>query len=282
MLMVIAALLLIGLSLGSFINALVWRVRQQELECEKSRPNAKRLRELSISKGRSMCPDCGHTLHAKDLIPVLSWLSVGGRCRYCRKPISVQYPLVELATAALLVGAYWHWPLALEGVGWVLFSLWVLILTGLVALTVYDLKWYLLPNRIMLPLAGLGVVFAVLRISFSPEPLHALVLTILSVLVGGGMFYVIFQISQGKWIGGGDVKLGALLGLVLGTPASSLLFIFLASLIGSLVAIPLLVSGRVKRDSVLPFGPFLILGAVIAWHFGETILNWYQTAFLLY
>src|SRR4051812_13278636 len=102
MLMIIAVLIVFGLCLGSFVNALVWRVHEQEAA---KKPNKK----LSVLNGRSMCPHCEHELAAKDLIPVLSWLSLGGKCRYCHKPISKQYPLVELLTALLVVGSYIWW-----------------------------------------------------------------------------------------------------------------------------------------------------------------------------
>ncbi len=109
---------------------------------------------------------------------------------------------------------------------------------------------------------------------------RALLETVLAVAVGGGIFYVLFQVSSGKWIGGGDVKLGWLLGLTVATPARSMLFIFIAALLGSLASLPLLATKRLQRNSTIPFGPFLIIGAIIVQLFGHTILLWYQRTFL--
>lgn len=264
MLMIFAILIVVGLCLGSFVNAFVWRTREK----------------LSITRGRSMCPHCKHTLAAKDLVPVLSWLSLGGKCRYCSKPISAQYPLVELLTAMLFVASYIWWPNILTGPQTAIFVLWLMLLTGLMALAVYDLRWFLLPNRILSPLAIIAGVQALVAVLSSNQPSTALLNVILGFIIGGGLFYVLFQASNGKWIGGGDVKLGALLGVIVGTPGRTILFIFLGSLLGSLVSVPLLATGRMNRTSALPFGPFLITGAIITVLFGGDILQWYQQTFL--
>jgi leader peptidase (prepilin peptidase) / N-methyltransferase len=290
--MIIVVLLVFGLCLGSFVNALVWRLRQQERQPkarQAEKPKATRStindqrstqNRYSILSGRSMCPHCEHELAAKDLVPLFSWLSLKGKCRYCGKPISSQYPLVELATALLFVASYTWWPVALNGAQTAIFVLWLAILVGLVALTVYDLRWYLLPNRIMYPLGGLAAIQAVIAVAAANKPLIALLNTVLAVAVGGGIFYVLFQVSGGKWIGGGDVKLGWLLGLIVATPARSLLFIFLAAILGSLVSVPLLATKRLKRTSTIPFGPFLIVAAIVAELFGAHILDWYQHTLL--
>jgi leader peptidase (prepilin peptidase)/N-methyltransferase len=291
--MIIAVLLVFGLCLGSFVNALVWRLRQQEYQLEvhkvekseaKSRStlNAQRSTQdrYSILRGRSMCPHCEHELAAKDLVPLFSWLSLKGKCRYCAKPIAVQYPLVELITALLFLASYIWWPTALTGSQVAIFVLWLVLLVGLIALTVYDLRWLLLPDRIMYPLGLLATIQAVIAITAASRPAIALLNTVLAVAIGGGMFYILFQVSDGKWIGGGDVKLGWLLGLVVATPARSLLFIFLAAVLGSLVSIPLLATKRMKRTSTIPFGPFLIGAAIIVVLFGAHILNWYQHTLL--
>jgi leader peptidase (prepilin peptidase)/N-methyltransferase len=282
LLMIIAVLVVIGLCLGSFANALVWRVHEQEEQAAKHKPDKKYLKQLSVAKGRSMCPDCKHELAAKDLVPVFSWLSLKGKCRYCSKPISVQYPLVELATAAVFVASYIWWPAAFDGAQTAVFVLWLALLTGLMALLIYDVRWFLLPNRIVYPLGVIAGIQAVISIVAADQQGTALLNTILGVAVGGGIFYLLFQFSKGRWIGGGDVKLGWLLGLIAATPARSLLLIFIASVGGSLVSLPLLAAGRMKRTSLVPFGPFLIIGVIIVRLFGTDILDWYRQTFITF
>jgi leader peptidase (prepilin peptidase)/N-methyltransferase len=279
--MIIAVLIVLGLCFGSFVNALVWRVHEQSEQGSKKKPNRSYLDKLSIRKGRSMCPHCKHELKAVDLLPVLSWVALRGKCRYCGKPISPQYPLVELLTAALFVGSYHWWPVELQGLQVVLLALWLVLLIGLVALIIYDLRWMLLPNRLMYPLTAVAGLYALVTVLYAPNHLMAAVNVILAVAVGGGIFYVLFQVSDGKWIGGGDVKLGWMLGLIAATPARSMLFIFLAALLGSLLSVPLLLSGRLKRNTNIPFGPMLIIGLIIVQLFGTAILHWYRRTFLL-
>ncbi len=299
--MIIVMLFVFGLIFGSFVNALVWRLRQQELASKKSKVHkvskdviAKLLStfhfqpstksdDLSIVHGRSMCPECRHELSALDLIPVFSWLYLRGKCRYCHKPILIQYPLVELLTAGLFVASYIWWPSTVSSLlSTMQFATWLLIIVGLVALTVYDLRWMLLPNRLIYPISGLAVAFGLINVSLADSPATALINTALAVLVGGGIFYVIFQVSNGKWIGGGDVRLGWMLGLLVATPAKAVLTIFLASVIGSLVSLPLLARGKLKIKASIPFGPFLITGAIITVLFGADILNWYTNTLIGY
>ena len=279
LLMIIAALVVVGLCLGSFVNALVWRLHEQEEESGKKKPNNAYLKSLSISRGRSMCSHCHHPLAAKDLVPVFSWLWLQGKCRYCGKPIP-DSPVVELVTGLLFVTSYVFWPEVLQGWQIAIFGLWLAIVVGLVALTIYDLRWFILPNKLIYPLSVIALVQSGIVIAVAPDTAKALLDTALAVAVGGGIFYLIFQISSGKWIGGGDVRLGWLLGLIVGTPARSLLFIFIAALAGCIISAPLLLTGRLKRNAVIPFGPFLILGAFIVELFGTNLLNWYQNLFL--
>ncbi len=267
--MTIIILALLGLALGSFINALVWRLRQQETANSK-----KEATRYSITKGRSQCVYCGHQLSAADLVPVLSWLMLGGKCRYCKKPILWQYPLVELATAGLFILSYIFWPQPLGGAETVDFVVWLALITGLIALAVYDLRWMLLPNRIIFPLIYLISLSALVQayLDFSPGPVIS---AVSGALVGGGLFYGIFQLSRGRWIGGGDVKLGFLLGAAVGGVWPALLMLFVASVLGSIVSVPLLASGKVGRSSRIPFGPFLIAAAIIVKLFGDDITDWY-------
>jgi prepilin signal peptidase PulO-like enzyme (type II secretory pathway) len=278
--MIGAYLFVLGLCLGSFVNALVWRIHEQSSVKSKKKHNKAYLKDLSIRNGRSMCPHCKHQLSAGDLVPLFSWIWLRGKCRYCRKPISWQYPLVELLTGIIFILSYIYWPETLGGVQIGIFVLWLVLVVGLIALLVYDFKWYLLPNRLVYPLSAVAGSIALLRIITNDSPVNALINTLLAVVVGGGIFYLLFQISGGKWIGGGDVKLGWLLGLAVGTPVMSLLFIFLAAVGGTLLTLPLLVTKRVNRSSLIPFGPFLIAGAVIAVLFGSSIVHWYTTLIL--
>jgi len=275
MLMIIVLLAILGLIAGSFINALVWRLHEQSDGSEKTV-------DLSILKGRSVCPNCHHKLAAKDLLPVISWLLLRGKCRYCGKPISSQYPVVELITAALFVASYVWWPHDLDNSQKFLLAVWLVALVGLIALAVYDLKWKLLPNRLIYPLSVVAGLYALVSVVTADSPLKTLLEVILAVVIGGGFFYVLFQLSDGKWIGGGDVKLGWLLGLIVGTPGGSVLFIFIGALAGSLVSLPLMATKRLKRTSTVPFGPFLILGAMVAQLFGASILAWYRRTFITF
>lgn len=277
--MIVVILVVLGLALGSFVNALTWRLHEQDKLKAKS---LKLKAELSILKGRSMCPHCRHSLATKDLLPVVSWLWLRGKCRYCYKPISTQYPTVELVTAGLFVLSYLYWPNSFTHVEIFRFSCWLVFLTGFMALAVYDLKWFLLPDKIIYPLYYVAILQVVLgKIVLNSATAVTIPAVAWGFLVGGGIFYLLFQVSNGKWIGGGDVKLGGLLGLILGGSAASLLMIFGASLFGTLLALPMMAAGKAKKDTHLPFGPFLLLSAVVVQLFGATLLHWYKTHLLL-
>ncbi len=262
----------LGLSLGSFVNALVWRIHEQsKLGAKKS----KRARDLSVMKGRSMCPHCHHVLAPLDLVPLFSWLGLGGKCRYCHKPIGWQYPVVELSLAVLFIVSYVFWPSApLEGAHELIrFGAWLVILTGFMALVVYDIKWMLLPNRIVYPLIVLAALLAAYNLLTATYSWSGLGL---SVAIAGGIFYLLFTVSDGRWIGGGDVKLGALIGLALGDPYLAFFTLFLASMLGTLVVVPGLALKKVSARSRIPFGPFLIVAAIAVKLFGAAVITWYE------
>lgn len=267
--MLILVLALLGVCFGSFINALVWRIHIQESLKSKSQKA-----KYSISRGRSMCVHCKHTLEPRDLIPVLSWILLRGKCRYCHKPIP-DTPVPELLTPALFIFSYVYWPMSFNTEGKVLFVFWLLYLVGFIALALYDLRWYILPNRIVFPLMYAAALQILIQLVFFDLGIKGLEMIILSIAVGGGLFYLLFQISSGKWIGGGDVKLGFLIGAVLASPVFSILYIFLAALIGTFVSLPLLATGTAKRSTHLPFGPFLLASTVIVYLFGTSLVGWY-------
>ncbi len=270
--MMILILFILGLCFGSFAGATVWRVHEQE---KRKISNKK----LSILHGRSMCETCKHELSASDLVPLLSWLSLGGKCRYCKAKISSQAPLIEVLMVLLFVGSYIYWPGDFNLLGIVQFGFWVTFLVFFVILAIYDLRWMELPNRLVYPLILLATVYVLLisAISSSLDPITA---GFWGVFVSSGLFYALFQISGGKWIGGGDVKIGIAIGLIIGGPLQSILMLFIASLLGSIVSIPLLIMGS-GRQKKIPFGPFLILSTIIVYLFGVSITDWYQTTFLL-
>src|ERR1700722_9966239 len=142
--MVIIPLVFLGLVLGSFVNAFTWRIHEHK----------------DWVGGRSECTHCPHVLAAIDLIPVVSWMLLRGKCRYCGKKID-DSPFVELTLPALFTLSYYFWPQSFSGDGLVTFLLWLMLLTGLLALAVYDLRWMLLPNKIVLTLTIVGLIYAI-------------------------------------------------------------------------------------------------------------------------
>lgn len=268
-------MIILGLSAGSFANAVVWRVHAQ---AKAKKPN----KSLSITKGRSMCPHCRHVLAWYDLIPVISWVSLMGKCRYCHRPISLQYPLVELITTALFMWSYLEWVPLGKWADPVALGLWLVTLTGLVVLFIYDLRWMLLPNRILYPLFIPAGLYAATVVFTSNKPVEKVVAHILAAFFLGGLFWLLFQVSKGRWIGGGDVKLGFLLGLLAGGLAQAILLLFLASLIGTLVALPMMVAKKARTNTRLAFGPFLIVASFVVILYGSSIIGWYNQLFLTY
>lgn len=280
--MVIAFLSVMGLCLGSFAEALTWRLREQSKgKKARGKERAAESRRLSMVHGRSMCAHCRHELAPKDLVPLLSWLVLGGKCRYCRRPIGWHAPVMELALAGLFVGSYLFWPGAAAPFATVFsgvqFALWLVMLTGFMVLTVYDIRWMLLPNKVVYPLFGLALVMTLYAVLAGEADLAS---AGFGVLVGGGLFLLLFQVSAGKWIGGGDVKLGALGGLVLADGYLAFLMLLGASILGTLFIVPGLLTGRVKPTSRIPFGPFLIIAILIVYLGGQSIVDWYRTSLL--
>jgi leader peptidase (prepilin peptidase)/N-methyltransferase len=281
--MIVLVLIILGLIFGSFVNALVWRVHAQAEVQEKKRPSkkdAEHLKRLSISRGRSMCKSCGHELAAKDLVPINSWLSLSGKCRYCGAAIP-DTPLAELLVPVVFVASYLWWPWVLnDGLSWLTFAVWLLSAVALVALALYDLKWYILPNRIVFPLIGLSFTFRIRLALQSDTALLVLASGLWGILVLAGLFYLLYIVSNEQWIGGGDVKLAVALGLLSGGPLAAMLLLFVASFSGTLAAVPLIIRGKQARGLKVPFGPFLILATVITVLFASPVLDWYTHLFV--
>lgn len=283
-------LALLGLFVGSFAGATVWRIRAHQLreddaEGEKlsteDKHLLKKLKKTSVMKDRSVCLHCGHQLAWYDLIPVVSWVSSLGRCRHCHKSIGWFEPAIELGMAAFFAVSYMVWPQPFDtSLEIAQFVLWLITGTGLAILSVYDFKWFLLPNRVMFPLIGVGLVNSALVLYASQFALSAVMNIIYSCLILSGLYYLIYVASRHRWVGFGDIKLGLVLALTLVDWQLSLMALFLANAIGTLLVLPLLLSGKMKRNTRIPFGPLLISGWLIAGLFGVEIAHWYLALIL--
>lgn len=262
---------ILGVIFGSFINAFIWRLHL------KSDPRLKQNSKYSILNGRSMCPRCKHILSPIDLVPIFSWLFLRGKCRYCHKPIDIQYPLVEIISGLLFLLSYIYWPLQFSPWSYLLFSLWLLLLILFISLSLYDFKYKILPNNLTYLSSVLALIYVSLYFVHYEHNFAYILSRVLGIIFSSGIFYLIYQISDGKWIGGGDVKLCVTLGLILGGPLETILMIFLASLIGSLLSLILLLVNKLKKNMTIAFGPLLIASTFICFFFGPQIINWYTT-----
>ncbi len=287
--LIIIGLAIYGLILGSFINALVWRLEKKlDADGNPLKLSSKDKNKLSVIKGHSMCPNCKHKLVAKDLVPVLSWLSLRGKCRYCNKPISKQYPTIETATAVLFVLSYIFWPYDLLAVAdWILFIGYLLTMVCLIAMAIYDYKTKILPSVLTYSGILIYLLTLILHEIFGGQNIliNAITSAILFFLIFFTIFYVSYYatkrgLSAQEWLGFGDVQLAVLLGLLIGQPILIFLSMFTASVAGIIYAV--LVNGqkRIKLNSQIPFGPFLIFGAIVTFWWGDSLLNWYSSSLL--
>jgi len=253
------ALFVLGLIFGSFVTALVWRLHEHK----------------DWVTGRSQCTNCGHQLNSADLVPVFSWLYLRGKCRYCKAPISSGYPLTELMLGSSFVISYLLWPVNLAGAQWILFVSWLAVSICLTALFIYDLRWMLLPSRLIYSALLVAAASNLAYLTTQDDKTKFMLNWVLSVAVASGIFFILHIVSQGKWIGFGDVRLGLVTGTVLHKPALSFLMIFIASLLGTAFVLPSLITRQMKVSMRLPYGPFLILSTVICLLVGQSILDWY-------
>ena len=240
-----------GALIGSFLNVCIYRLPRGE----------------SIVWPGSHCPSCGASIAWYDNIPVLSYLRLLGRCAICRAPISVQYPSVEAANAAGYV-----FILAAFGTTWTT-VLYCALFSALLVVTGTDLTHKIIPNVVTVPGVILGLVGACTVLPVGP------VNALLGVLVGGGILWALAWASPylfGKeGMGGGDIKLLAMIGAFLGWKPA-LLTIMIGSVAGSVIGIGLITLRFMKRDEYIPFGPFLVFGALVSMFFAQPLVAWYQ------
>lgn len=251
----ILLLFVLGLAMGSFVNAWVWRTKEGK----------------SIAKGRSMCPDCKHQLSALDNIPVIGYLLLRGKCRYCNKPISIQYPLVEIITSLLFVAVYLYFsPSNLYM--WMQVVAWCVVTVLLVAAFVYDLRWMILPDKFTLPTVAIAIVLLVVQATqFGIASIYA---QLIATLIFTGIYLAIWVLSKGKLLGGGDIRLALLMGLLLTVP-QLLVAVFVAYVVGAIVGVTLIAVRLKKRTDAVPLAPFLIFGLYFGLFFGNQISSWY-------
>lgn len=276
-----------GLVVGSFVGASVWRLRARQLASDAKhgekvlKKDARQVEKLpvkSIKSDRSVCLHCGHQLRWYDLIPLVSWVSLSGKCRYCRVKIGLFEPVIEIAMAVFFVVSYIFWPYSFDSlVSVTQFAIWLVAGAGLTALFVYDMRWYLLPNKIIFPLIGLGLFNTLLVLIDKNFALAEVANVVYSCVVLSGLYYFIYVLSKHQWVGFGDVKLGLALALLLFDVRLSVLALFLANFIGTIIYLPLMLRGTVKRQTHIPFGPLLISGWFIAGLFGAKMIEWYMT-----
>jgi leader peptidase (prepilin peptidase)/N-methyltransferase len=298
-----------GLIFGSAINAYVWRLHAGR----------------SWTKGRSECSLCGHALAARDLVPVLSWVTLRGECRYCHKPIQ-DPPAVELVTAVVFAGSAYVLAPG-NAAGYIQAGFWAVILVLLVVLAVYDVRWMMLPNVVMHPLivvaglatalgavlntgaavwqalalASLGLWFVVFErlderynwpdmVTWAQAAFLVLAGTSLyhyaDRSIGGpalaaasayGAFYLIDLVTRGKGMGGGDVRLAFAMGLLLGLKSTAVAML-IAFDVAAVVGLILILSRLRGRKDLIPFGPYLVGGTIVAYLFSKTIVLWYLHA----
>ena len=240
-----------GLCAGSFMNVCIYRL-----------PTSKSI----INPARSICPDCGNIIRFYDNIPVLSYLWLKRKCRYCNSPIAFRYLLVELIGGFFALCIYFKFGITIEA-----FVYYVLI-TSLLVITFIDIDHQIIPDVITLP--GIPIFF------FASFALTAITYkdSLLGILAGGGsllLIAVIYNlITKKEGMGGGDIKLLAMLGAALGWKGV-LFTIFVASAIGTIVGIILMLRTQKGLKLAVPFGPFLSMGAIIYIFFGAGIINWY-------
>lgn len=244
---------LFGLALGSYLNVVIGRLRSGEKGFRR----------------RSWCPECHRVLKPSELIPLVSFFVLGRRCKGCRKPISWQYPLVEFSVMALIIVSFYVRGGAggALGTNWLYFVRDIVFVMALVTVFIIDLRDMLVFDSVTLTAAGIGFLMNwYLGTSFTN--------LLLAVAVGAGFFLFQYVVSGGRWVGGGDIRIGIMMGAMLGFPGV-VAALLIAYIIGSLTALGLIAARKTSWKSQMPFGTFLAVATAIVLFFGGAIWMWY-------
>jgi len=265
-LLVTIFLFILGTAIGSFLNVVIYRSFHAE----------------SWVEGRSRCDYCKKQIHWYDNIPLLSYFILGGQCRYCKKSISLIHPVVEFLTASLFVWWYWSgfffFRLTTAPFTYIQPLFWLLVAVLLLIIFVSDILYLIIPDFAVLILFLISYFYRVILTWTGIMQFNDFALTIFSAILLVSFFYFLWFVTKGKGFGFGDVKLAAPLALILGWP-KVLIGVFLAFIIGSIIGIILITCRKKKFGQVVPFGPFLISGTVMALLWGEQMWNFYFSLF---
>jgi leader peptidase (prepilin peptidase) / N-methyltransferase len=255
MLYIILFIFGLGLIFGSFLNVVIYRLHAGQ-----------------SLLGRSFCTQCKGRIKGYDNIPIISYFILKGKCRMCNERISPYYPIVEATTGILFTLVFFVVePLSDTRAIMELLSYWVFI-SVLIVIFFYDLKWYLILDIVTIP----AIIFAFITNIYLGNPWSNL---LVAGILGGGFFLLQFVVSGGRWIGGGDIRLGVLMGAILGFPMI-LVALMIAYFVGTIISLPLVYVGKRNMGDKIPFGTFLSFSTVVTLLYGNNILDWYLSLFL--
>lgn len=266
-LFLLSSVFLLGAIVGSFLNCVIYRLETGG----------------SFLKGRSFCPHCKKVIYWLDLFPIFSFMFLGGKCRYCRQKISWQYPLVEIAagTVFLLIFRLFFLDSEILPVDCLDLVYYWTISAFLIVIFVYDLKHYIIPDKVIYPaIIVSGAWYSASGIFFGSYAGPEILNTIYAASGAAAFFLFIVLLSRGKWMGVGDIKLAFLMGLILGWPGI-LVALLAAFYIGAIIGLGLIVFKKRRLKSEVPFAPFLVAGTFLALFWENELVSWYQAIFLL-
>lgn len=237
---------IVGLLIGSFLNVCIYRIPKNK----------------SVCFPPSHCPDCSKRIKYYDLIPVISYIILKGRCRFCRENISPRYPLIELFTGLIFTAAFLRWGITIE------FIKIVILISVLIIVTFIDFEYCIIPGKLMIFTLISGIILNIIGNKSNAN----LLCYLYGFLAGGGVLLLIVLLTGG--MGGGDVQLMAVIGLFLGLRLI-ILNLLLSFIIGAAAGITLILLKKKKRRDYIPFGPWISAGTLISVFWGDWIINWY-------
>ena len=263
--MIVAAFIifLFGIVIGSFLNVVIYRTLHDESPLE----------------GRSKCDLCKKQIAWYDNIPLLSYIVLAGKCRYCKKPISINHPVIELMTGVMFVwwyvlGLSFFFKLQQPPFQYIQPAFWLLVGVLLIIIFFSDIFWYIIPDYAVLLLTILALSYRIGLTVSGIMQVKDFGLSILAGAIASTFFFILWFVTKGKGMGFGDVKFVFPMGILLGWQ-KTLVGIFMAFILGSLVAVILMAMKKKTMKQIIPFGPFLVAGCLVGLVWGEKILQWY-------